>query len=598
MKVTVIGCGRWGSLIAWYLDRIGHQVTLNGRASSGHMQNFLKTRSNGLLTLPESVTLSVDQAEAVRDAEVIVLSVPSQQLRAVMRGLSEIGVTDRIFVLCMKGIEVETGKRLSEIAEEHTHPSNRVAVWLGPGHVQEFYAGVPNCMVIDSRHEEVKQRLVNEFSGELIRFYYGQDLIGNEIGGASKNVIGIAAGVLDGLKLGTLKGALMSRGTREVSRLMEAMGGNPFSAYGLCHLGDYEATVFSPYSHNRKFGECFVTGEPYTDLAEGYYTAAALQTLEKRYGVELPICDAVYRILYCGSDPREEINGLFHRTLKAEIDGAVQSAPVAPHGIFDTHAHYFDRRFDAEGGADAILREVMPKTVSQIINVGTNCRNSREAIAQAAKYNGMYAAIGIHPEDCHYIDYPELALEELAEMLGTPESRRERKIVALGEIGLDYHYENYGSIPMDKEKQKRFFKAQMEMAQLLELPVIVHDREAHGDCFEIVSKYLGVRGVFHSYSGSAEMARELVKRGWYISFSGTLTFKNAAKVREAALAVPRDRLLIETDAPYLAPHPMRGRLNHSGLLVHTAEALAELWNCSVQEAIDQTRQNAEKLFFE
>ena len=270
-------------------------------------------------------------------------------------------------------------------------------------------------------------------------------------------------------------------------------------------------------------------------------------------------------------------------------------APV--YGIFDSHAHYFDRRFEeAEGGADGILREIMPRPVSAVINVGTNCQNSRKAVAQAAQYDGMLAAVGIHPEDCHYIADVSSAMEELSEILGTPESRMEQKIVALGEIGLDYHYENYGEIPMDKEKQMLFFRAQMEMAQLIDLPVIIHDREAHGDCFETVLKYPGVWGVFHSYSGSAEMARELVRRGWYISFSGTLTFKNAARVREAALAVPRDRLLIETDAPYLAPHPMRGKLNHSGLLIHTLNTLAELWSCSPQEAARQTAENAWKCF--
>ena len=268
------------------------------------------------------------------------------------------------------------------------------------------------------------------------------------------------------------------------------------------------------------------------------------------------------------------------------------------YGIFDTHAHYFDKRFaEVEGGAQGILQEIMPRPVSRIVNVGTNCRNSVLAVEQAAKYDGMFAAVGIHPEDCHYITDISAAMETLSELLGTPESRDERKIVALGEIGLDYHYENYGEIPMDKEKQMLFFRTQMEMAQLIELPVIIHDREAHGDCFETVLKYPGVRGVFHSYSGSAEMAKELTRRGWYISFSGTLTFKNANKVREAALAVPRDRLLIETDAPYLAPHPMRGRLNHSGLMVHTVNTLAELWGCTPQQAADQTAQNAEALFF-
>ena len=160
---------------------------------------------------------------------------------------------------------------------------------------------------------------MNEFSSQLIRFYYGEDLIGNEIGAAAKNVIGIAAGVLDGLKLTTLKGALMSRGTREIARLIEAMGGNPFSAYGLCHLGDYEATVFSRFSHNRRFGEMLVTGEKFDKLAEGYYTADALVRLGTRHHVELPICEAVYAVLYRGADVRATIDGLFSRSLKNEL---------------------------------------------------------------------------------------------------------------------------------------------------------------------------------------------------------------------------------------------------------------------------------------
>ena len=270
-------------------------------------------------------------------------------------------------------------------------------------------------------------------------------------------------------------------------------------------------------------------------------------------------------------------------------------API--YGIFDSHAHYFDRRFQAEpDGADGILQTIMPRPVSNVINVGTNLQNSKLAIEQAARYDGMYAAVGIHPEDCHYIDDVSAAIEDRSQLLGSPESRDERKIVALGEIGLDYHYENYGEIPMDKEKQMIFFRAQMEMAQLIEIPVIIHDRDAHGDCFETILRYPGVIGVFHSYSGSAEMAKELVRRGWYVSFSGTLTFKNAARVREAAMVVPRDRLLIETDAPYLAPHPMRGQLNHSGLLVHTLQVLADLWNCSPQQAALQTADNAKQLF--
>ncbi len=318
MKITVIGCGRWGSLIAWYLDRRGHAITLYGRENSANMQAFLETRGNGLLTLSESVKLCTSLS-CVEDADIIIISINSQGLRALMRELKPLDLQKKTFVLCMKGLEIESGKRLSEIVEEECDESCRVAVWLGPGHVQEFWAGIPNCMVIDSRSSRTKKMLVEAFSGDLIRFYYGQDLIGNEIGAASKNVIGIAAGILDGLGLSTLKGALMSRGTREISRLIDAMGGNPFSAYGLCHLGDYEATVFSPYSHNRRFGEAFVKGEEFTQLAEGYYTAAALYKMAAKYRVELPICEAVYHILYEGKGAKDEVEALFARSLKKEF---------------------------------------------------------------------------------------------------------------------------------------------------------------------------------------------------------------------------------------------------------------------------------------
>lgn len=267
-------------------------------------------------------------------------------------------------------------------------------------------------------------------------------------------------------------------------------------------------------------------------------------------------------------------------------------------GIFDSHAHYFDARFEREyeGGAEAILAQIMPDPVSHILNVGTDIRTSKLAIAQAGLYEGMYAAVGIHPGDCHYLPDEKSALAELERMISNEDERRDLKIVALGEIGLDYHFEAYGEIPMDRAKEMRFFEAQMKLAERYGLPVIIHDREAHGDCFETVLRYPNVRGVFHSYSGSAELARELTRRGWYISFSGTMTFKNAERVRAAAREVPRDRLLIETDAPYLAPHPMRGRLNHSGLLVHSLDTLAELWECTPDEAALLTAQNAKKLF--
>ncbi len=319
MKIAVIGCGRWGSFIARYLDSIGHSVTLYGRESSARMQNFLRERKSSLMELPESVRLSTSLSDALFGAEATVISIGSQGLRALCRELAAIGGASGPIVLCMKGLEIESGKRLSEIVGEELGPSAKIAVWLGPGHVQEFCAGVPNCMVIDSECEETKRMLIDSFSSDLIRFYFGRDMIGNEIGAAAKNVIGIAAGLLDGMGLSTLKGALMSRGTREIARLISAAGGNELSAYGLCHLGDYEATVFSVYSHNRRFGEALVRGEQFEQLAEGYYTVRALNLLAERYGVELPICAAVEDVLYHSADPREAIARLFGRSLKKEF---------------------------------------------------------------------------------------------------------------------------------------------------------------------------------------------------------------------------------------------------------------------------------------
>lgn len=319
MNIAVIGCGRWGSLITWYLDTLGHHMTLYGRRDSARMQRFMATRQNDLLTLPDSIALTND-LHCVEEAEAIVISIGAQGLQKLMEELKPLNLEGKTFVLCMKGLEIGTGRRLSQIAKENLPASCHIAVWLGPGHVQEFYNGIPNCMVIDSEEEAVKHRLISAFSGELIRFYYGSDLLGNEVGAAAKNVVGIAAGFLDGLGLSTLKGALMSRGTREVGRLIRAMGGNELSVYGLCHLGDYEATVFSPFSHNRRFGQYFVEGKPFDKLAEGYYTVEALLDLGHRYGVELPICQVVHDVLYEGIDPRAAIQNLMNRDLKGEWD--------------------------------------------------------------------------------------------------------------------------------------------------------------------------------------------------------------------------------------------------------------------------------------
>ncbi len=317
MNVSVIGNGRWGTFLAWYLCGAGHTVTLYGRASSAGMRQLMLARSNSLLHLPSGVALTTSLSAALRN-EVVLVSVPSQSLRGLLGQIAAQKPAGKLLVLCMKGLEMGSGKRLSQLVAEEL-PHCRCAVWLGPGHVQEFLRGVPNCMVIDAALEADKTMLVNAFSSELIRFYYGEDLIGNEVGAAAKNVVGIAAGMLDGFGLSSLKGALMSRGTREYARLIKALGGSELSAYGLCHLGDYEATVFSPHSHNRCFGEAFVRGEAFAKLAEGYYTVDALRALAQKTGVELPITDAVYRVLYQNMPPRQALDELFSRSLKQEF---------------------------------------------------------------------------------------------------------------------------------------------------------------------------------------------------------------------------------------------------------------------------------------
>mgnify|MGYP001082850189 CR=1 FL=1 len=322
MKISVLGCGRWGSFIAWYLSRRGNDVTSWGPEEDYSYRVLKETGRNEYVELNSKIHLTCDLEEAVTRAEIIVISISAQGLRGFMQKIIRYDVSDKVFVLCMKGIESDTGKRLSEILAESGISSDKIAVWVGPGHIQSFVQGIPNCMVIDSESETLKRSLVGEFKSDLIRFYYGNDLLGTEIGAAAKNVMGIAAGVLD-VVCKPLKGPLMSRGAREVARLIKALGGNELSAYGLAHLGDYETTLFSEYSHNRMYGEMLAKGQRFEKLAEGVATSGALRLLGEKCGVELPITEAVYRVCYeDGNDAlrcREEIGRLFQRTTKAEM---------------------------------------------------------------------------------------------------------------------------------------------------------------------------------------------------------------------------------------------------------------------------------------
>lgn len=264
--------------------------------------------------------------------------------------------------------------------------------------------------------------------------------------------------------------------------------------------------------------------------------------------------------------------------------------------LFDTHAHYFAEKFnELPGGAETILgSDEFKDNVGKVICVGSDPINSRISVNLAQKYDFMYAAVGIHPEDAQNMckKTPDEEIFDCVESLIADENvRKENKIVAVGEIGFDYYWQ-----PVDKPLQYEYFSKQMEIAEKYNMPVIVHNRDAHADTFDMICRYPNVRGVLHSCSMSAEMVKEIVKRGWYISFSGTVTFKNAERVREACRAVPLDRLLIETDAPYLAPVPYRGKVNHSVLMRETCAVVAQVHRIGADEMAEITYKNACRFF--
>lgn len=250
--------------------------------------------------------------------------------------------------------------------------------------------------------------------------------------------------------------------------------------------------------------------------------------------------------------------------------------------LFDTHAHYDDARFDED--RDALLRAMPGKNVGLIVNPGCDLPSSRMAVDMAHKYDFFYAAVGIHPENC--ADFAPEQIDALRALAA------EDKVVAVGEIGLDYYWaEN-----PPKELQQEVLRRQLALAQELHLPVIIHDRDAHADTLAIVKEFPAVRGVFHCFAGSAEMARELIKMGWLLSFNGAATFKNAKKAPEVIAAVPLDKLMIETDAPYLTPVPHRGERNDSSYVRFVAEKIAEIKGVSAQE-VERATWETGKAFF-
>ena len=250
--------------------------------------------------------------------------------------------------------------------------------------------------------------------------------------------------------------------------------------------------------------------------------------------------------------------------------------------LFDTHAHLDDEAFDKD--REELLAGLAEKAVALVMNPGCSLRSSRNASAMAEKYAWLYAAVGSHPDAADEVC--DSVIEEYRKLC-----KLNPKVKAIGEIGLDYHYED---IP--RQLQQKAFRMQMALAAELDMPVIVHERDAHEDGMAIIREFPTVRGVFHCYSGSAEMARQLVDMGWYIGFTGVLTFKNARKAIETAQTIPLERILLETDCPYMAPEPFRGRRNDPGYLYRMAEKLAEIRNISVEEAARVTAENGKRLY--
>lgn len=250
--------------------------------------------------------------------------------------------------------------------------------------------------------------------------------------------------------------------------------------------------------------------------------------------------------------------------------------------LFDTHAHYDDESFDAD--RDAVLTALPEQGVGLILNPGCGVESSRKAVRYAAAYPHVYAAVGIHPENCGGCTAGDLdAIRALAQL---------PKTVAIGEIGLDYYWAE--NPPRDFQQQ--VLRQQLALARELALPVIIHDREAHADTLAIVREFPGVTGVFHCFSGSPEMARELLKMGWYLGFDGPVTYKNARRAPEVAAVTPLDRMLIETDSPYMTPVPYRGRRNDSGYVHLVAEKLAEWKGVTPEEMARVTTENGKRLF--
>ena len=248
---------------------------------------------------------------------------------------------------------------------------------------------------------------------------------------------------------------------------------------------------------------------------------------------------------------------------------------------FDTHAHLDDEKFNID--REDVIKQILKEGVSLLVNIGADIESSYNSVELSKKYDFIYAAVGVHPYDAPFLK--ESHIEELRNLA------KNEKVVAIGEIGLDYHFPD-----TDREGQKEGFTKQLKLAKELNLPYIIHDRDSHQDCYDIIKESGYFNGVMHCFSGSSEFAKQMLSLGLYISFAGTVTFKNANKVKEAAKVVPLDKLLIETDCPYLSPEPFRGKRNNPSMVKYTLSEIAEIKGVSVEELAKITMENGKRFF--
>lgn len=308
MKISILGCGRWGTFLAWYFNEIGFDVLLWGRENSLKFQQLKTARKNDYVNLSTKIILTKSLTEALLFSDILLIAIKEQNLRELIQNICNLNFFEKTFVLCMKGIENNSGQRLTEVADSILGTQAQVAIITGPCQPIDIVNGTPTCMIIDSKDQNLSQMLCKKFSSSFISFVPGDDLIGNEIGAAINKLIGIAGGILDGLGYSSLKGPLMVAGTNEISVIIKCMGGKSDSAYGLCCLGDYQASLFSEYSNSVAFGKSIVNKQTFNKHAPGAYTAQVVMDIINKRNICAPLLLHITQIILKHEKPESLIN--------------------------------------------------------------------------------------------------------------------------------------------------------------------------------------------------------------------------------------------------------------------------------------------------